>query len=61
MKKVLVVLTIILSGAAALWAADGDVLEYKSRIGFTNGEDKIIEHRFLDSDRKLSSARKRQT
>ena len=53
MKKVLVVLTIILSGAAALWAADGDVLEYKSRIGFTNGEDKIIEHRFLDSDRKL--------
>jgi WD40 repeat protein len=53
MKKVLVVLTIILASAAALLAADGDVLEYKAKLGFTNGEDKIIEYQFIDSDRKL--------
>ena len=53
MKKVLVALTLMLALAAAVFAADGDVLEFKARIGFTNGEDKIVEYRFIDSDRKL--------
>lgn len=53
MKKVLVVLIIILSSLSVVFAADADVLIFKSKLGFTNGEDRIVEYRFLDSDRKL--------
>jgi WD40 repeat protein len=43
----------ILGLTAAVLAADNDVLQFKAKIGFTNGEDKIVEYKFLDGDRKL--------
>jgi len=52
MKKILAILTIIFAFTAAFAAAD-EVLEFKSKIGFSNGEDKIVEHRFIDNDKKL--------
>ena len=53
MRKFLAALTLLFVVAMFVSAADTDVLEFKSKLGFTNGEDKIIEYRFLDSERKL--------
>jgi WD40 repeat protein len=53
MKKFLAVLTLIFVVATVVAAADTDVLEFKSKIGFTNGEDKIVDYHFLENDRKM--------
>jgi hypothetical protein len=53
MKKFLVVLTIICSALTAVRAADTEVLEFKSKIGFTNGEDKIAAYDFLENGKKI--------
>lgn len=54
MSRFLAVLTILIASAVSVLAADeAKVLEFKAKVGFTNGEDRIIEHRFLDDDRRL--------
>jgi hypothetical protein len=53
MKKIVVLLLMIFAvGAVAVFGAD-EVLEFKSKIGFTNNEDKIVEYKFVENDRKL--------
>jgi|GEM_PF-3836988 len=53
MKRFLVVLTIIFALTAAVLAVGGDVLEFKSKIGFTNAEDKIAAYDFLENGKKI--------
>lgn len=54
MKKIPAILMVIFAMSAFVLAADdAQVLEFKAKVGFTNGEDKIIEHKFIDNDKKL--------
>ncbi|HEX9961730.1 MAG TPA: WD40 repeat domain-containing protein [Pyrinomonadaceae bacterium] len=53
MKKFSIILIIICAVNFVFAQADGEVLEFKSKIGFTNAEDKIVEYRFLENGRKL--------
>jgi len=53
MKKILTVLIMIFAVSAVCSANNTEVLEFKSKIGFTNGEDKIIEHKFLENETKV--------
>jgi hypothetical protein len=53
MKKFSVILIMIFAVGFVFAGADDEVLEFKSKIGFTNVDDKIIEYRFLENDKKL--------
>ncbi|HLL99609.1 MAG TPA: WD40 repeat domain-containing protein [Pyrinomonadaceae bacterium] len=53
MKKFAVVLIIICAFSFVFAQNDGEILEFKSKIGFTSGEDKIIEHKFLENGKRL--------
>ncbi len=53
MKVLAAFLTLILAVTFTFAVDDNQVLEFKSKIGFTNGDDKIIEHRFFDDERKI--------
>src|SRR5829696_5049109 len=53
MKKFSIILIIICAVNFVFAQTGGEVLEFKSKIGFTNGEDKIIEHRFLENGKKV--------
>ena len=53
MKRFLVVLMLLFAVGAVFGANDADVLEFRTKIGFINGEDKIIEHQFLENGTKL--------
>ena len=53
MKKILVILTMIFAVSFVFAANDAEVLEFKGKIGFTNGEDKILDHQFLDNGKKI--------
>lgn len=53
MKKISAVLIMIFVVGFVFAANGADVLEFKGKIGFTNGEDKILEHQFLDNGKKV--------
>ncbi len=53
MKKISAVLIMIFAVSFVFAANDAEVLEFKGKIGFTNGEDKILDHQFLDSGKKI--------
>jgi WD40 repeat protein len=53
MKKILAALILIFAVGTVFGGTDGDVLEYKSKIGFTNGEDKIAAYDFLENGKKI--------
>lgn len=53
MKKISAVLIMIFAVSFVFAANDAEVLEFKGKIGFTNGEDKILEHQFLENGKKI--------
>ncbi|HEX8247941.1 MAG TPA: WD40 repeat domain-containing protein [Pyrinomonadaceae bacterium] len=54
MRKFSIIIIIIICAVNFVFAqTDGEVLEFKSKIGFTGGEDKIVEHKFLENGKKL--------
>lgn len=53
MRKFSIILIIICAVNFVFAQAGGEVLEFKSKIGFTGGEDKIVEYKFLENGRKL--------
>ncbi|MDQ3801824.1 MAG: WD40 repeat domain-containing protein [Acidobacteriota bacterium] len=53
MKKLSIILIIICAVNFVFAQNDGEVLQFKSKIGFTAGEDKIVGHQFLENGRKL--------
>ncbi|HEX8368753.1 MAG TPA: WD40 repeat domain-containing protein [Pyrinomonadaceae bacterium] len=53
MKKISIILIIICAVGFVFAQTDGEVLEFKSKIGFTGGEDKIVEYQFLENGKKL--------
>ncbi len=53
MKKILVILTMIFAVSFVFAANGAEVLEFKGKIGFTNAEDKILAHQFLENGKKV--------
>ena len=53
MNKVLLFLTLILAFSNVFAGNDTEVLEFKSKIGFTNNEDKIADYAFLNDGNKI--------
>lgn len=53
MKKILIVLIIVFAFNFASAQTGGEVLEFKAKIGFTGGEDKIVDYKFFENDRRL--------
>ncbi|HEY0050078.1 MAG TPA: hypothetical protein VGB68_12365, partial [Pyrinomonadaceae bacterium] len=53
MRKFSIILIIICAVNFVFAQTGGEVLEFKSKIGFTGGEDKIVEYKFLENGRKL--------
>ncbi len=53
MKKLFLILVIIFAVGNVFANNDSEVLEFKTKIGFTKGEDKILEHQFLEDGAKL--------
>lgn len=61
MKVTATVLTVILAVGFAFAADDAPVLEFKSKIGFVNGKDKINAHQFFDNDGDETSVYEAET
>lgn len=53
MKKFLAVLVLIFAVNIIFASSDGEVLEFKAKVGFVKSEDTIVEHKFLDGGKKL--------
>lgn len=53
MRIVNLILILLISCVFVFAAGGAEVLEFKGKIGFTNGEDKIVAHEFLENGSKV--------
>ena len=53
MKRVLLILTLIFAFSNVFAGNGNEVVEFKSKIGFINNEDKIANHEFLENGKKI--------
>lgn len=54
MRRISLILLVFLAATRCVFADDDDaILHFKAKIGFMNGEDKIVEYKFIDKDKKL--------
>ena len=58
--KFIRVILVLLIAANFVFAADTEVLKFKSKIGFTKEEDVIITHKFFDNGKKSSLSEKKR-